>query len=165
MTELGSIFEPEPSGPRGRDLHADVTVPAWALGLSFGYEVRVPLDLAATGGYARRVVSSFDADDRLRLSLPAGLRSGSTLRLRGQGEALADGRPGDLLVRVEVDAARTDPPPEIRAALAAMAAAAPRPPASSPFAAPQTLAQILPRLTLALALIVGLAVALAMIGR
>lgn len=165
MAELGSIFEPEASGPRGRDLHAEVTVPAWALGVPFGYEVRIPLDLAATGGYARRVVSSFDADDRLRITLPAGFRSGGTLRLRGQGEALDAGRPGDLLVRVEVDASRAEAPPEVRAVLAAMAAAAPPPASASPFAVSQPLAELLPRLTLALALIVGLAVALAMVGR
>lgn len=130
MTQLGSIFEPEAPGPRGRDLHADVTVPAWALGLPFGYEVQVPLELAAEGGYARRVVSGLDAGDRLRLALPAGFPSGGVLRLRGQGEALSGGRPGDLLVHVDVDRRRREPPPEVAAALAAVAAARPAPPAT-----------------------------------
>ncbi|PCC72348.1 hypothetical protein SAMN02745121_01551 [Nannocystis exedens] len=133
MTQLGSIFEPEAPGPRGRDLHADVTVPAWALGLPFAYEVRVPLDLAAEGGYARRTVSSLDTDDRVRLSLPAGFPTGGVVRLRGQGEALAGGRPGDLLVHVEVDRRRTEPPPEVKLALAAMPA--PAPPAETDAAA------------------------------
>lgn len=123
MTQLGSIFEPEAPGPRGRDLHADVTVPAWALGLPFAYEVRVPLDLAAEGGYARRVVSALDTDDRVRLSLPAGFPTGGVVRLRGQGEARPDGRPGDLLVHVEVDRRHTEPPPEVRLALSSVAAA------------------------------------------
>lgn len=162
MAELGSIFEPEGTGPRGRDLHADVKVPAWALGVPFGVEVQIPLELAATGGYARRAVSSLDSGDRVRLTLPAGLRSGATLRLRGQGEACEGGRAGDLLVCVEVDAARSEPPPEIRALLAAMAAPT-TPPVS--FVQPQTLAELLPRLTLALGLLVALAVALAMLGR
>lgn len=125
MTQLGSIFEPEAPGPRGRDLHADVTVPAWALGLPFAYEVRVPLDLAAEGGYARRTVSSLDSDDRVRLSLPAGFPTGGVVRLRGQGEALEGGRPGDLLVHVEVDRRHAEPPPEVKLALAAMPTPAP----------------------------------------
>ncbi|MDC0717336.1 hypothetical protein [Nannocystis bainbridge] len=125
MTQLGSIFEPEAPGPRGRDLHADVTVPAWALGLPFPFEVRVPLDLAAEGGYARRTVSSLDSDDRVRLSLPADFPTGGVLRLRGQGEALDGGRPGDLLVHVEVDPRRGEPPPEVKLALAAMPSPAP----------------------------------------
>jgi hypothetical protein len=124
VTQLGSIFEPEAPGPRGRDLHADVTVPAWALGLPFAYEVRVPLELAAEGGYARRVVSAFDTDDRVRLSLPAGFPDGGVVRLRGQGEARPDGRPGDLLVHVEVDRRSTEPPPEVKLALASVPAPA-----------------------------------------
>ncbi|MBZ5714665.1 DnaJ C-terminal domain-containing protein [Nannocystis pusilla] len=138
MTQLGSIFEPEAPGPRGRDLHADVTVPAWALGLPFPFEVRVPLDLAAEGGYARRVVSSLDTDDRVRLSLPAGFPPGGVVRLRGQGEAHPDGRPGDLLVHVEVDRRSTEPPPEVKHVLAAM----PRP--EAPAEAPGPLAYRLP---------------------
>jgi hypothetical protein len=130
VTQLGSIFEPEAPGPRGRDLHAEVTVPAWALGLPFGHEVQIPLELAAAGGYARRVVSGLDAGDRVRLSLPANFPTGGVLRLRGQGEALADGRPGDLLVRVDVDGRRREPPPEVQAILAAMPTAAPPPPVS-----------------------------------
>lgn len=122
MTQLGSIFEPEAPGPRGRDLHAEVTVPAWALGLPFGFEVQIPLELATTGGYARRAVSAFDAGDRVRLSLPGDFPSGGVLRLRGQGEPLAAGKPGDLLVHVEVDGRRTEPPPEIKAVLATMPA-------------------------------------------
>jgi hypothetical protein len=131
VTQLGSIFEPEAPGPRGRDLHADVTVPAWALGLPFGYEVQIPLELAAEGGYARRVVSALDAGDRLRLALPAGFRSGGVLRLRGQGEALEGGKAGDLLVHVDVDRRRSEPPAEVAALLAAMAAT-PSPEAGPP---------------------------------
>ena len=165
MTQLGSIFEPEAPGPRGRDLHADVTVPAWALGLPFGYEVQIPLELAAEGGYARRVVSGLDAGDRMRLALPAGFRSGGVLRLRGQGEALAAGKPGDLLVHVDVDARRREPPAEVQALLAAMASA---PTAEADAAPPLTYrlplqgpapidATTLTWLAAALALLVGLA--------
>lgn len=162
MTQLGSIFEPEPSGPRGRDLHADVTVPAWALGVPTGIDVQVPLDLAAEGGYARRVAHAGDAGDRIRLNLPAGFPDGGVLRLRGQGEALDGGRAGDLLVHVEVDRARSEPPPEIRALLAAMAAAAPSPPPSSsqpvPYSPPRPNSELVTVVALLVALIAALAV-------
>lgn len=165
MTQLGSIFEPEPSGPRGRDLHADVTVPAWALGVPTGIDVQVPLDLAAAGGYARRVVHSADAGDRIRLCLPADFPDGGTLRLRGQGEALADGRPGDLLVRVQIDRTRSEPPPEVRALLAAMAAAAPRPPPAAQPIPPGTPALPSSELVTVVALLVALIAALAIFSR
>lgn len=160
MAELGSIFEPAAPGPRGRDLHADVTVPAWALGLPFPIEVAVPLDLAAAGGYARRVVHAFDSGDRVRLSLPAGFPDGGTLRLRGQGEAHEAGQPGDLLLCVHVDRARNEPPAEIRAMLAAM------PPAPAPSA--ETYPQPAPTMNMTehltwLAAILALIVALAML--
>lgn len=163
MTQLGSIFEPEAPGPRGRDLHAEVTVPAWALGLPFGHEVQIPLELAATGGYARRAVSAFDADDRVRLSLPADFPSGGVLRLRGQGEPLEGGRPGDLLVHVEVDGRRSEPPPEVKAVLASMPPApAPAPAYRLPVHGP---APVTAATVTWLAAIVALVVAVALMGR
>lgn len=165
MTQLGSIFEPEGSGPRGRDLHADVTVPAWALGVPTGIDVQVPLELAAEGGYARRAVHAGDAGDRIHLSLPAGFPDGGVLRLRGQGEALEGGRPGDLLVHVEVDRSRAEPPPEIRALLAAMAAATPSPPPSSQPVPAYTPAQPTSETVTVVALIVALIAALAVFSR
>lgn len=161
MTQLGSIFEPEAAGPRGRDLHADVTVPAWALGVPNGIDVRVPLDLAAEGGYARRVVHAGDTGDQIRLCLPAGFPDGGVLRLRGQGEAHDGGRPGDLLVHVEVDRARAEAPPEVRALLAAMAAAAPAPPSANqpvPYTPPRPNSEFVTVVALLVALIAALAV-------
>jgi hypothetical protein len=109
VSQLGSIFEPEDAAqPRGRDLRADVTVPAWACGYPPGYSVQVAIELPALGGYARRVTS--DDGDAVHLHLPAGFPDGGTLRLRGQGEALADGRAGDLLLTVHIDASQTQAP-------------------------------------------------------
>jgi hypothetical protein len=161
VAELGSIFEPTGPGPRGRDLHADVTVPAWALGLPFPIEVAVPLDLAAEGGYARRVVHAFDAGDRLHLNLPAGFPDGGTLRLRGQGEAHEAGRPGDLLLCIHVDRTRSEPPPEVRAMLAAMPAVPP--PAAATRPQPSSSPELSERLTW-LAAILALIAALALFG-
>lgn len=156
MAELGSIFEPTGPGPRGRDLHADVTVPAWALGLPFPIEVAVPLDLAAEGGYARRVAHAFDAGDRMQLSLPAGFPDGGTLRLRGQGEAHDAGRPGDLLLRVHVDRTRSDPPPEVRAMLASLPAVPPSGPTSPAPTTTSAFSGELPWIVAILALIAAL---------
>jgi hypothetical protein len=110
VTELGSIFEPEVAGPRGRDLRHDVTVPAWAAGFEPGYSVDVPLQLPAAGGYVARAVSAHDPGAAILLRLPAGFPSGGALRLRGQGEAVDGGQPGDLLLTIHLDPAQTTPP-------------------------------------------------------
>ena len=111
MSQLGSIFEPDPGvGPRGRDLRAGVTVPGWALGHEDGCSVEVARELPALGGYARRVTSDFDAGDTMQLRLPADFPDGGTLRLRGQGEAAEGGRAGDLLLTIRVEGERRSPP-------------------------------------------------------
>ncbi len=66
----------------------------------------VPLRL--TGGEARhgarkRVAVPDDGrDDRLLVTIPAGVRPGTRLRLRGKGDAGPDGARGDLYLAVEV---------------------------------------------------------------
>ncbi len=110
MSQLGSIFEPEPeAGPRGRDLCAEVTVPGWALGHEDGCTVEVPRELPALGGYATRVASDLDTGDHVQLRLPADFPDSGTLRLRGQGEAVEGGRAGDLLLTIHVDGERPTP--------------------------------------------------------
>ena len=111
MSQLGSIFEPDPgTGPRGRDLRAEVTVPGASLGDPDGHPVAVPLELPALGGYATRAVSDFDHGETLQLRLPLDFPDGGTLRLRGQGEPLDGGRPGDLLLTVHVHGERRAAP-------------------------------------------------------
>lgn len=110
MSQLGSIFEPDSgAGPRGRDLRAEVTVPAWACGHPEGYAAEVPRELPALGGYARRA-TGHDEGDRVHLRLPADFPAGGVLRLRGQGEAPEGGRNGDLLLTVHIDPTRREPP-------------------------------------------------------
>lgn len=111
MTELGSIFEPDAGeGPRGRDLQHEVTVPAWVAGHEPGFQIDVPLQLPALGGYVDRAVSDLDAGTAIHLRLPAGFPSGGALRLRGQGEPVDGGRPGDLHLVVHLDPAQATPP-------------------------------------------------------
>jgi hypothetical protein len=118
VSQLGSIFEPDTgAGPRGRDLRAEVTVPAWACGHPDGYAVAVARELPALGGYARRAVGH-DEGDLVHLRLPAGFPEGGVLRLRGQGEVLsedptdgpANGPAGDLLLTVHIDLSQRSPP-------------------------------------------------------
>lgn len=109
MSQLGSIFEPDRDGPRGRDLRAEVTVPAWACGYPDGYAAQVPLELPALGGYAVRA-AGHDEGDLVRLFLPPAFPEGGVLRLRGQGEALTGGPSGDLLLTVHIDRSQVTPP-------------------------------------------------------
>lgn len=112
MSQLGSIFEPDSGGPRGRDLRAEVRVPGLACGHPDGHLVEVARELPALGGYARRVDSPLDTGDAVHLRLPHDFPDGGTLRLRGQGEASehSDGRPGDLLLTIHVDGPRPPAP-------------------------------------------------------
>ena len=110
MSQLGSIFEPDSgAGPRGRDLRAEVIVPAWACGHPDGYAVEVPRELPALGGYAQRA-AGHDVGDLVHLRLPPEFPEGGVLRLRGQGEALTGGPSGDLLLTVHVDHSQRQPP-------------------------------------------------------
>jgi hypothetical protein len=66
----------------------------------------VPLRL--TGGEARHgarkhvAVPHDGGDDRLLVTIPAGVRAGTRLRLRGKGRAGPEGTRGDLYLAVEI---------------------------------------------------------------
>jgi len=104
VAELGSIFEPEASeGARGRDLRALVRCPGWALGDPEGVTLEVPMEMEVEGEMATRTRSPHDEGAMIRLNLPENFPDGGTLRLRGQGESVAQGRAGDLLLTVRID--------------------------------------------------------------
>lgn len=112
MSQLGSIFEPDTGvGPRGRDLHAEVTVPAWVCGHAYGHAVEVPRELPVLGGYARRA-DGHDPGDAVHLRLPHDFPAAGVLRLRGQGEVGEGGRNGDLLLTVRVQPGERSAPPK-----------------------------------------------------
>lgn len=112
MSQLGSIFEPDTGdGPRGRDLRAEVSVPAWVCGHPYGHEVEVPRDLPAAGGYVRRA-DGHERGDTVHLRLPHDFPVDGTLRLRGLGEAGDGGRNGDLLLTVHVEPGERSAPPK-----------------------------------------------------
>lgn len=107
MADLGSIFEGEGDGPRGRDLRVTVRVPRAAP--QGEVRVRVPLDVAAEGGYVRRADPHGDGET-VTLRLPQPVPDGAVLRLRGMGEVPPGpgGTAGDLYIALEPVAGQGD---------------------------------------------------------
>jgi DnaJ-class molecular chaperone len=71
-----------------------------------GRDVTFPLRLSAVeaerGGRKRVRLQRTDGDDEVLVTIPAGVRRGTRLRLRGKGRALATGERGDAYLIVEV---------------------------------------------------------------
>jgi len=82
----GAPFEPEDFGAptTGQDLHASLTI-----GLAD----------AAKGSTAR---VSLPTGKEIEVKIPAGIRDGQQIRLKGQGWPSAQGKPGDALITVNV---------------------------------------------------------------
>jgi hypothetical protein len=70
-----------------------------AHGVDIHANVAISLRMAMAGGQLDVVMSS---QRRLRVKCPAGIDSGQTLRVAGQGERGKDGSPGDLYVEIEL---------------------------------------------------------------
>lgn len=84
--DLGAQFEPEDFGQPagGQDLHASLTI---------------TLPEAATGTAAR---VQLPTGKSIEVKIPAGLASGQTIRLKGQGWPSPSGKAGDALIAVNV---------------------------------------------------------------
>jgi DnaJ-class molecular chaperone len=82
----GAPFEPEDFGAptTGQDLHASLTI---------------GLAEAAKGSTAR---VSLPTGKEIEVKIPAGIRDGQQIRLKGQGWGSAHGKPGDALITVNV---------------------------------------------------------------
>jgi hypothetical protein len=105
MTQLGSVFEPDdPDLPRGRDLECRVRIhPGDCDGRARW--VPVPAELPRGGVFVPRTVHAGDAEGYVQVTPPAGLDRPARLRVRGLGEAHAEGVPGDLLLTLLPDPA------------------------------------------------------------
>lgn len=103
---LGSIYE-EQGGKKGRDLRWELELPASAVGATAGIRVEIPdrLPVRDAPERAPRTVQPQDPTGAILLHIPDSFVSGSALRLRGYGEALAGGRSGDLYLVVKLGAA------------------------------------------------------------
>lgn len=70
-------------------------------GQDITYDLSIPFDLSITGGETTLALSN---NKRLKVKIPAGVTTDSTLRLKGQGESVQSGKNGDALIRLTVQA-------------------------------------------------------------
>lgn len=68
-------------------------------GNDVNYELTIPFELAIKGGESQIRLSN---GKNLKIKIPAGIMPGSTLRLKGQGEAGYNGKTGDALITIKV---------------------------------------------------------------
>lgn len=100
---FGGGFRGAPGGGPGGGFGTRRGAPRARRGDDVTAEIIVPFQVAAIGGEHELTVRTASRDERLNLKIPAGLESGRTLRLSGQGNPGANGgKPGDLLVTVRV---------------------------------------------------------------
>jgi DnaJ-class molecular chaperone len=72
-------------------------------GANVQHEVEVPFRVAVQGGEVSLRLARGEKIETIAVKIPAGIESGKTLRLRGQGEPSATGGPaGDLLITVRI---------------------------------------------------------------
>lgn len=100
MSSLGSVFEPDGDGAKGRDLRYAITLRRDQLGAPV--EVEVPLNLPIDDEVVPRAIGPGESGANITLNLPESVPSGAALRLRGQGEDIDDGRAGDLYLTVTI---------------------------------------------------------------
>lgn len=72
-------------------------------GADLRHELTIPFRSAVSGGEATLSVQRPDGTvERITAKIPAGIDDGQTIRLRGQGEQVRGGEPGDLLITIRV---------------------------------------------------------------
>ncbi len=108
MGTLGNIFESQSDGPRGRDLQHTLRVNRTQLHGGRALAPRVPERLDLDGVAVPRNIHPDDPPGAVVLRLPDEAPERFRLRLRGHGEAVADGAPGDLFLTIIVDDSAAD---------------------------------------------------------
>jgi len=88
-------------GPAG-DLLVKVHVARHKLFRRAGDNLKIKVPITFTEAALGTEITVPTLDEPVRLKIPAGTRSGRTFRVRGRGVKKKRGRPGDLLVTVEV---------------------------------------------------------------
>ena len=66
--------------------------------------LRIPLALSVLGGVAEITLRRNGKEEKLSVSIPAGIEDGKKIRLAGQGNpGIGNGRPGNLIVTINVE--------------------------------------------------------------
>ncbi len=72
-------------------------------GADLATELEVPFNTAVVGGQAQISVRRDSGKvETLNVKIPAGIDEGKKIRLRGQGESVSGGTPGDILITIHV---------------------------------------------------------------
>ena len=108
MGALGSIYDDDDTPRAGRDLQASVPFPRARLGAPA--TVEIPLTLPLGDERVSRAIGPGESGSTVTLNLPTSLPDGAVLRLRGMGEWVEDGKPGDLYLTIQL----TDATPPTR---------------------------------------------------
>jgi len=95
--DLGDIFG-QFAGGQGRTRRA--TPPR---GADISAEIAVPLRTIILGGETRIQLDNDGKMDSITVKIPAGIEPGKKVRLRGQGHPSPNGKPGDLILKVNLE--------------------------------------------------------------
>lgn len=94
--DLGSLFGQFATGGRAKKRSAR----GRARGSDLVHELEVPFTLSITGGVVE--IGLPGRQGTIEVKIPPGIEDGKKIRLRGQGEPVPGGTPGDLLINIRV---------------------------------------------------------------
>lgn len=72
-------------------------------GQNVRYELSVSFEKAILGGKAEFYPTGTGKSEKLSVTIPAGVEEGAKIRLRGQGQQVAGGESGDLILIIQID--------------------------------------------------------------
>ena len=96
--DLGDIFGQFGGGGPSRTRRAP-----HARGADIAAEISVPLRTIIHGGETRIQLDHEGKRDSITVKIPPGIEPGKKIRLRGQGQPSSSGKPGDLIIKVNLE--------------------------------------------------------------
>ncbi|WP_322975302.1 J domain-containing protein [Aporhodopirellula aestuarii] len=72
-------------------------------GANIRYELSIPFEKAVLGGKAEFYPTGTGKNEKLSVTIPAGVDDGAKIRLREQGQVVPGGSPGDLILTIKID--------------------------------------------------------------
>ena len=101
---LGGGAAGGPRGPGGRGAPGGRrSQPPPQRGANLRYELSIAFEKAVMGGKAEFYPTGTGKHEKLSVTIPAGVEDGAKIRLRGQGQAVPGGEPGDLILTIQID--------------------------------------------------------------